>query len=258
MAPGQPDSSALLRIGGVTYGVGAPFLGGLDDLPQVHHVRDHPTRLIAMLRDGELDAALVSSIEAICQPGYQVVAGLGIACRREIRSVRAFRRRGAQIRSVGLDQGSATSVALLRLLLRHVHRGEVAPDVRFAAIAPTLRPNELSHDLVLQIGDKGLHADPGGREVWDRGREWTTGTGLPFVVATWVLRAGAPVDALLPVLLHAREQGRALGAVDGTHGAAHYDLDAEDERGLERFWQECRDADLASEGNPPFVGARRN
>jgi hypothetical protein len=73
-----------------------------------------------------------------------------------------------------------------------------------------------------------------------------------------VLRAGAPVDALLPVLLRARKLGRSLGAVDGTHGAAHYDLDADDVRGLERFWQECRTAGLASEGNPPFVAPRRD
>jgi chorismate dehydratase len=105
-----------IRIGGVPYGVGAPLLTGLANDPAVAFVQAPPTRLIAQLRAGELDAALVSSIEAVRLPGYRVAPGLGIACKREIRSVRAFRRRGTPIRSVGLDRSSATSVAMLRLL----------------------------------------------------------------------------------------------------------------------------------------------
>ncbi|MCA8951952.1 MAG: hypothetical protein KDE27_20755 [Planctomycetes bacterium] len=240
----------ILRIGGVPYGVGAPLLAGLDDRPEVEFVTAAPTRLIEELRAGRLDAALVSSIEAIRCPGYAIAPGLGIACRREIRSVRAFRRGGGPIRSVGLDAGSATSVALLRLLLRHPRNGDVAAEVRFETIEPTRRPADLPHDLVLLIGDCGLAADPGDREPWDLGAEWVRWTGLPFVFAVWVVRPGAPVAELLPALRAARERGRGLGAVDGTHGAAHYDLDADDRRGLQRFWAECRAAGLAAHPDP--------
>lgn len=215
-----------------------------------------PTTLIERLRAGSLDAALVSSIEAVREPGYAVAAGIGIACKREIRSVRAFRRRGTPIRTVGLDQSSATSVAMLRLLLAHPHAADVAPGVTFAPIAPTRRPAELPHDLVLLIGDHGLAADAGDREIWDLGAEWRRWSGLPFVFAVWVMRPDADHAALLPVLQRARERGRSLGAVDGTHGAAHYDLDAEDLRGLRRFWAECRELGLAgAAAEPRFVPA---
>ncbi|HEX6812012.1 MAG TPA: MqnA/MqnD/SBP family protein [Planctomycetota bacterium] len=242
-----------IRIGGVPYGVGAPLLAGLDSDPRVALVKAPPTELIGLLQSGKLDCALVSSVEAVQRPGYSVVPGLGIACKREIRSVRAFRRRGAVIRSVGFDQGSATSTALLRLLLACVHTAEVGTDLHFEPIAPTPWPASLPHDLVLLIGDCGLQADAGDREVWDLGQQWQKWTGLPFVFAVWLLRAGADAAAIQKLLTEARARGRQLGAVDGTHGAAHYDLDEEDMRGLRRFWAECRALGLASASDPRFV-----
>lgn len=242
------------RIGGVPYGVGAPLVAGLERDERVQLCRAHPTELIERLRRGELDAALVSSVEAVRAPGYAVIADLGIACKTEIRSVRAFRRRSAPIRSVGLDRSSATSVALLRLLLAGPHAADVASDVTFASIAPTTLPDELPHDLVLLIGDHGLAAAAGERHVWDLGAEWVRWTQLPFVFAVWLLRPGCDPDFVLPALRAARAHGHSLGAVDGTHGAAHYDLDAQDRRGLLRFWTECRAHDLATHDDPPFVG----
>jgi chorismate dehydratase len=178
-----------IRIGGVPYGVGAPLLAGLGSDPRAALIEAAPTDLIARLREGELDVALVSSIEAIRQPGYRVAADLGIACKHEIRSVRAFRRRGGPIRSIGVDASSATSVALLRILLARSRAAGLAGDARVETIAPTTNPGALPHDLVLLIGDAGLRADPLDREVWDLGREWRALTGLPFVFALWLLRA---------------------------------------------------------------------
>ncbi len=242
-----------IRIGGVPYGVGAPLLGGLESADGVELVREPPTAMIPALRAGELDAALLSSVEAIRHPGYTVAAGLGIACKEEIRSVRAFRRGGVPIRTVGCDSSSATTVALLRLLLHHVYAEEVAGEPAFQTVAPTRRPDELPQDLVMMIGDPGLEADAGGREVWDLGTEWVRWTGLPFVFALWVLRPGVDHDRVLPVLAEARARGRARGAVDGPDGAAHYDLDVQDLEGVRRFWRECRDLGLGTEPDPAFV-----
>lgn len=243
-----------VRIGGVPFGVGAPLLAGLEAERDVELVQAPPSELIAALRTGDLDAALVSSVEAVRRPGYTVARGLGIACKREIRSVRAFRRRGRPIATVGLDQGSATSVALLRLLLATVRAGETNAEPSYETVAPLRTPDALPHDLVLLIGDHGLMAQPGEREVWDLGAEWRAWTGLPFVFAVWLLRPGADVARIVPLLAAARARGRELGAVDGTHGAAHYDLDDEDLRGLRRFWSECRARGLGTEADPPFVG----
>jgi chorismate dehydratase len=242
-----------IRIGGVPYGVGAPLLGGLDDDPNIELVLAPPTEMIPALRKGKLDAALLSSIEALRHPGSTVAAGLGIACKQEIRSVRAFRRRGQKIRTVGCDQSSATTVALLKLLLHHVYKDETDGEPEFSTIEPTLEPDALPHDLVMLIGDPGLDADAGNREIWDLGTEWVRWTGLPFVFALWVMRSGVDHAAVLPALHRARTAGRERGAVDGTEGAAHYELDAEDVRGVQRFWAECRALGLATLADPAFV-----
>ena len=251
----QHREPVTIRIGGVPYGVGAPLLGGFDNHPDVELVLAPPTAMIPDLRAGRLDAALLSSIEAIRHPGYTVAADLGIACKQEIRSVRAFRRRCTKIRTVGCDQSSATTAALLRLLLHHVYRDETDGELQFSTIEPTRQPDALPQDLVMLIGDPGLEADAGEREVWDLGSEWVRWTGLPFVFAVWVLRPGVVHAEVLPALQRGRQLGRERGAVDGTEGAAHYDLDEEDLRGLRRFWTECRALGLATERDPKFVSA---
>src|SRR5690606_15479594 len=133
------------------------------------------------------------------------------------------------------------------LLLAEVHANDVAPDLRFETIEPTDRPDALPQDPVLLIGDPGLAAAEGAREPWDLGQKWVQWTGLPFVFALWVVRPGVDPAELMPVLRRGRERGKALGAVDGTHGHAHYELDDDDLRGVRRFWAECRAYDMASE-----------
>lgn len=239
------------RIGGVPYGAGAPLLTGLNELPNIEFVPAQPNELIPQLRTGKLAAALVPSIEAIRQPGYSVAAGMGIACKHEMASARAFRRTEHAIRTVGLDRNSATSVALLRLLLANVYLDDVAPGIEFETIAPTARPDELPHDLVLLIGDNAHEADPGEREIWDLGKAWRDWTGLPFVFGLWVLHKDADPDAVLPALHAAQARGR--GASAGDSGGAHYELDEQDLRGLCRFWSECRALELGRYPDPPMV-----
>jgi len=219
--------------------------------PEVELLRLPPTQLIEPLRRGELDAALLSSIEAIRHPGYRLVEGLGIACRHEVRSVRAFRRPGQPIRSVGLDRSSATSTALLQLLLAGPRRGDTQGKVTYTEIAPTRTPVDLPHDLVMLIGDEGLQADAAGLETWDLASEWRRWTGLPFVFAVWLLPGNSDPDTVVPLLRRSRQLGRGLGAIDGTHGAVHYDLDQDDMLGLRRFWQQARAAGLGRADTEP-------
>ena len=199
-------------------------------------VADVPTRLIERLRAGDLDAALVSSIEAFRGAGYRVAPGLAIACRGPVRSVRAFRRRDVPIRSVGLDSGSETSVALLKVLLRE-RLGATAPT--FERIEPTRTPDRLPHDLVLLIGDCGLHADAGEREALDLGALWHEWTGLPFVFALWLLAPGADAARVVPRLRAARARAIADRIEDGTGGAIHYTFGDDERRGLLRFRDEA-------------------
>jgi chorismate dehydratase len=221
-----------VRLGGVSYGVGAPLLHGLDARPGVELVVAPPRALIPLLRERRLDAALVSSVEAFRRPGYRAVSGLAITCEGPARSVRAFRARERRLRTAGVDAGSESSVALLRILL-HDHLG--APDCTFARIAPTLAPDALPHDLVLLIGDCGLRADPGRREILDLGELWHAWIGLPFVFALWLLAPGASAERIVPLLHEARAAAQRAGVDDGTRGAIGYELGQRELAGLERF-----------------------
>jgi chorismate dehydratase len=244
-----------IRIGGVPYGVGAPLLLGLDEEPGLTLERAVPADLVEALRAGRIDAALVSSVEAFRRPGYAAVDGVGICCRDEVKSVRAFRRVGADpIRTVGLTRDSEASVALLKILLDGPLRA--AADCRFERVASTRQPDRLPHDLVLLIGDDGLHADPGERQAIDLGAAWRAWTGLPFVFALWLIRPGADAPRLARWLRAARERARPRPR-SAEEGGVHYDLGADERAGLERFRREAVRLGLVEPDlRPTFVGGR--
>jgi len=234
-----------LRIGTVPYGVGARLITGLEDRPGVDLVAEPPSRLITRLRNGELDAALLSSIEAFRRPGYSAVGGIGICSCGPVRSVRAFRKPGVPIRRVGMDDSSETSNALLRILLSRM-RPEAQPV--FERVAPTCEPAKLPHDVVMMIGDCGLAADPADREVIDLGEAWHTWTGLPFVFALWLMPPAAPVAEVTAELVEARCRGDQSSFDDGTGGAVYYDIGPAEIEGLQRFHAEAAALGLAEPG----------
>lgn len=245
------DHPHRFRIGGVPFGVGAPLLHGLEGSADVELVRAVPTALIPALRDGSIDAALVSSIEGFRRPGYAAVDSVGICCNGPVLSVRAFRRLGVPIRSVGLTHESESSVALLRALLRGPLEAE--PDCRFERVQSTRAPDSLPHDLVLLIGDDGLHADPGSREPIDLGAAWHAWTGLPFVFALWLIRPGIDPAPLAGILKRAREAARALPRTR-EEGGVHYDIGPAEREGLARFAREARALGMTEpECAPRFV-----
>lgn len=215
-------------------------------------VRTAPARLIDQLREGALDAALVSSIESARTPGYRALRDVGIACEGPVHSVRAFRRRSEEpVRSVALTDESETSVALLRILLDA--EGLAAPDCSFGRVTSTRRPDSLPHDLVLLIGDDGLRADPGTREPIDLGARWTAWTGLPFVFALWLIAPGAGAERVAARLRRAHTEGCTLPRrVD--EARVHYALGPRELEGLERFLREAAERGFARpDCRPHFV-----
>lgn len=245
-----------LRVGGVPYGVGAPLVRGLDLEADLELVREPPSKLARDLREGVLDAALVSSIEAFRRPGYRLVEGLGIASDGPVRSVRAFLRAGCELRDVrrvGADSGSESSVALLQILLARAG----AFDYELERVEPDLEPDRLPHDLVLLIGDHGLRAEPGDRRVIDLGEAWRSWTGLPFVYAVWLLSPSAPVEPLLESLHRALLAAEREGVDDGTHGSVYYRIGDREMRGLRHFRNEAAALGLADVTCEPMPVGRR-
>ncbi len=223
--------------------MGGPLLAGLDVNPGVEFVRDIPSRLIDQLRAGQLDAALASSIEAFRRPDYIIAPDLCIASKGPARSVRMFKKPGDDpVTTVGVDEASESSVALLKILLG---RETDLAGVDFRSIQPTTRPDELPDDLVLLIGDAGLAADPGSRQVTDLGEAWHRWTGLPFVYALWLIAPGTDPADVVPHLLAAARQAAKEGVTDGTQGAIYYQFGDEERAALRRFHIEAAELALA-------------
>jgi len=247
--PGQMHQEPY-KIGGVPYLVGAPALHGMEQRERVILTRKYPRILIEELRRGELEAALVSSIEGFRRPGYQALRSIGISCDGEVRSVRMFLRTAPEaVRSLALDCGSATSVALSKVLLakRFGARLEHTFDIE-----PTCQPDEIDADAVLLIGDAGLRAECGQRRVLDLGAEWKAWKGLPFVFALWLIQTTEKRSAgIAEELTAAWARGKAAGIEDGTGGRIQYDLGARHHEGLQAFHAEAAELGHCESGLEP-------
>ena len=114
------ESSAKIRVGAVNYLNTKPLVHGLEHASdRIELSFDLPSRLADQLAAGALDVALIPSIEMFQDPTYSVVSDACIACRGPVLSVKLFSRTPMnRIRALALDEGSRTSVALTRILLR--------------------------------------------------------------------------------------------------------------------------------------------
>ncbi len=234
-------SLAPFRVGSVGYLNAVPLTRGLED----QLVFATPARLAEMLRQDELDAALVSIVEVLFSGRYDLLDGVAIASLGEVKSViLAHRRPLADITEVYCDPASLTSVQLLRVLL--AERG----------LRPEFKPlasydfNALP-DYALLIGDRALdlHLGPHEHEILDLGAAWFDLTGLPFVYAGWALRRGLENAQLkrqlrdahafgqqtLDHIIRARAEYTEDFRKDYLGWHIHYHLGADEKRGIARF-----------------------
>ena len=176
-----------IRIGAVEYLNTKPLVYNLAKIaPSAEVVFDVPSRLADRLKVGELDVALIPSIEFFDDPEYRIVSDACIACRGPVMSVKLFSRVATdQIATLALDEGSRTSAALVQILLKERHG--LTPRIESLPLGATL--NDTSADAVLLIGDRAIHSPPGRfAEVWDLGDEWSP---LDWV-AVCICHVGSP------------------------------------------------------------------
>lgn len=195
-----------LRVGAVSYLNTKPLVYRLGEIaPDIDLSFDLPSRLADQLSSGRLDVALIPSIEYLRNPGYVIVSDACIGCRGPVLSVKLLSRKPmSRISDLALDEGSRTSAVLARILLQE-HFG-ILPELRILPIGSD--PRQCPTDAVLLIGDRAIHA-PWGEfvERWDLGDQWYQWSGLPFVFAAWVARAGACSESLQAALAAARDAG---------------------------------------------------
>lgn len=187
--------SPPLRVGSVPYLVARPLIEGLERDERIELTLTVPSLLVEQLRAGEVDVALVSSIELFRRPGYSYLSGSAIAGHGFVASVQVFLRKPIDaVRRVALDPASRTAQALARIELTRRARelGRTPPEF----IEPAGNPESAEADAWLAIGDAALrrYLTPGAPGVFNPSEHWTRGRGLPFVFAAWVVRPGAELS----------------------------------------------------------------
>ena len=231
---------------------------------------DVPSRVAALLGEGELDVGLIPIIEYFrAKPSgtdYCVLPDISIASHGSVKSIQLFSRVPIQeIRRIALDTSSRSSVALLKILLAEKYG--VSP--AFTMCAPTVIPSTALQnrqyppfEAVLLIGDPALRHLGSTEYSVDLGEAWYKLTGLPFVYACWVTRAEAPLGDLAQVLFESKERGVAqipeiarveaqkLGlpetlCLDYLQNRIKYDLDESAIAGIELFYKYAVKNDLA-------------
>jgi chorismate dehydratase len=254
-----------LRVGAVQYLNTKPLVHGLAGLG-LDVSFDLPSRLADRLANGQLDVALIPSIEVFRGAGYRVVSDACIGCRGPVMSVRLFfRTQPGRVARLAVDEGSRTSATLARVLL--AERFGIHPAIEPLPIGAGL--DDTSADAVLLIGDRAIGSHRGSFQlVWDLGDEWCRWKGLPFVFAVWAARADVSADELAriePLLAAARNSGKAnLAAIASAEAAAHgltvpqclsylrdnlhYDLGPREREALSAFYGHAVTLELAPSG----------
>ncbi len=158
------------------------------------------------VRQREVDIGIIPSIEYQRIERLQILSGLSIASKGEVKSVLLFSKVPIkEIRSIALDNSSRTSVALLTILMRKFY----SRPVNFILSAP--KPEDMlnSADAALVIGDPALVYDGRIPEVYDLAAEWRKFTGLPFVFAVWAGREDANIGRFRKDFEASRDYGLA-------------------------------------------------
>jgi chorismate dehydratase len=198
----------------------------------------------------QADVGIVPSIEYQRLDGVEILPGMSIASKREVKSVLLLSKMPLrQVQTVALDHSSRTSAALVRILMQKFYSRQV----KFLPAAP--EPGEMltRADAALLIGDPAL-IYRGPVETYDLAREWRKFTGLPFVFAVWMGHSGAHLSRRVAEFATSLDFG--LAHIDdiaieyapklGLTPAAvkvylteniDYSLDEENRQGLELFYK---------------------
>ena len=249
-----------MHIGAVSYLNTKPLVHRLAEIsPRTTVVYDLPSRLSDRLAAGELEVALIPSVEYFQGAGYQVVSDACIACRGPVLSVKLLSHVPlGEIRTLALDEGSRTSVALVQILLQQ--RFGLTPTLSALPIGADV--SQVTTDAVLLIGDRAIHPPLAEfTQQWDLGEQWCRWAELPFVFAMWTARGNVDCEPVASVLQQARDEGVAhLSEIADAHASEvglspeeclsylrdnlYFYLGDREQRGLELFRRHAADLQL--------------
>ena len=220
------------RIGAVSYLNTRPLLLGVEQegfLSHIDLVKSYPANIAQDLLDGKIDIGLVpiAIIPQLSNP--HIVSKYVIGTNGAVASVALFSEVPiAQIKAVYLDYQSKTSVQLLKILMTHFWKKEVA----FIPASEVYIDQISGTTAGVIIGDRALENLKQFPFVYDLGLAWKQHTGLPFVFAAWVANQPIPQDFII-----------AFDAANG-YGLTHLDqviagvLDVAQKYDLQKYYTE--------------------
>lgn len=252
-----------LRLGVVPYMNAKPLIYGLNQYTDsIELLFEVPSLLPTMLNNDQIDVAIIPSIEYFRSGNYAIIPDISISSYGTVESVKIFSKVPIQdIHSVALDKSSLTSCALTRIILReHYH---LSP--QYTQWNKQYDISTTHVDAVLLIGDNAMKITEDEYITVDLGQAWFEYTRLPFVYAVWVVKKDCRIPGINKLLNTAKEAGiRSVKELATTEShrlqltqerclnyltnSIRYNLDKEEIKGLQTFYQHAVSLGLAPKG----------
>ncbi|HPB25800.1 MAG TPA: menaquinone biosynthesis protein [Bacteroidales bacterium] len=181
-----------LTIAAVSYANTFPFVYGIENSRLIDNFQLQlfpPAGCAASFASGDADIALVPVGALPSLSGYRIISEYCIGAVKEVKTVLLLSNKKIKdIRSIGLDHESATSVKLVKIFARHHWHIQPAWQVMEVCNPEAYQQT----DAVVAIGDKAISLSKKFLYQTDLAAEWRNFTGLPFVFAVWICRNDLP------------------------------------------------------------------
>lgn len=181
-----------IRVAAVSYLNTKPLIYGFQNghMPSdMELIFEYPSKIASMLINKEVEIGLVPVAVIPFLKEYNIVSDYCIGADGEVASVCLFSDVPInEIKSVYLDYQSRTSVALLKILMKHYWK-----------ISPSIIEAEPGYELKIKgdvaglvIGDRAFVQRKRSKYIYDLSLAWKEMTGLPFVFAAWIANKKLP------------------------------------------------------------------
>ncbi len=272
----KSPSDDRLRLAGVGYLNARPLYEGLNREPASARVRlelASPREVARMIAEDEADLGQVPVAGLASLGDARLVRGAAIGARGNVRTVALFASCPIdEVTDLLVDASSRTSVVLARLILRARRHGK---EPRLHACPPAEAIAGIGGKIgALVIGDPALIIENRFSHRLDLGGAWLELTGLPFVFAAWGGRPGVLSAADEQLLVDSKTLGMshrnaiadahaeatgldAAGLRAYLHESIRYELGDEEQRGLQRFFDDAGKAGLLPQATVRFFDEDR-
>jgi chorismate dehydratase len=175
-----------LKISAVSYLNTFPFVYGIQQSGLLHDYRldlDIPSLCARKLKNGVVDLALIPVGALNDLSTYEFITDFCIGAINKVKTVLLLSHKPLpEIREIGLDYDSRTSVQLVRVLAKHYWK----IDPLWKNLLPGQASQDPGPDAIVAIGDKTFDLVKKYPYCYDLAEEWISFTSLPFVFAAWV------------------------------------------------------------------------